>query len=189
MVQIPSFRHSNAVKFQKYFRTFYLQILGQRHGVIISVQPITGRSEVWREIYIFHTFLLFVFFFRLSVPKVLFTRARLTGKQAQIFFGACVICVRCFEGMRSDPLLHKRPIKKAGVDMFWRCAFGPCRSTHAFKTNNKICQLWPLILECIPKLLEFYRFLFTKSNFLLISSSLNRVMVYIKIWGELGFVH
>ena len=40
IVRILTFRHGTAIKFLKNLRTFLFLIFGQRHGVIISVQPI-----------------------------------------------------------------------------------------------------------------------------------------------------
>ena len=59
-IRILSIHRSSTLKFLKYFWTHSFLNFGQPHGVIISVQPIKGRAEKWREIYFSQYFLLFV---------------------------------------------------------------------------------------------------------------------------------
>ena len=44
-IRILSFQRGTTLKFLKYFRTFFISILGQRHGVIIPVKPIRMQSR------------------------------------------------------------------------------------------------------------------------------------------------
>ena len=53
------FQRHNTLKFQKNCKNFFVLILGQRHGVMISVQPIRKGAENWREI----SFILFIYCF------------------------------------------------------------------------------------------------------------------------------
>ena len=39
------FQRGTTLKFLKYFRTFFVSILGQRHGVIIPVKPIRMQPQ------------------------------------------------------------------------------------------------------------------------------------------------
>ena len=81
IVRKRCFQRHNTLKFQKNFKNFFVLILRQRHGVIISVQPIRkvlrsgGRS------------LLFC----------LFTAFSLNQPTSAKSFQACWLC---FEGMR-----------------------------------------------------------------------------------------
>ena len=50
IVRKGCFQRGSTLNFLKNFRTFSVSILGQCHGVIISVKPISKRPR-WREIY------------------------------------------------------------------------------------------------------------------------------------------
>ena len=60
IVRNGCFQQGTTLKFLKYFRTFFVSILGQRHGVIIPVKPIRNCFEEWREILANLFFCLFV---------------------------------------------------------------------------------------------------------------------------------
>ena len=45
IVRNGCFQRGTTLKFLKYFRTFFVSILGQRHGVIIPVKPIRIQSR------------------------------------------------------------------------------------------------------------------------------------------------
>ena len=45
IVKYPCFQRGSTLNFLKNFRTFFREILVQRHGVIISVQPIRKQAE------------------------------------------------------------------------------------------------------------------------------------------------
>ena len=89
-IRILSFHRSSTLKFLKYFWTHSFLNFGQRHGVIISVQPIKGRAEKWREIYFSQYFLLFVL--KACVLHVCASLLRLEMHARRHVLKACVPC-------------------------------------------------------------------------------------------------
>ena len=60
IVRNGCFQRGTTLKFLKYFRTFFVSILGQRHGVIILFEPIrNGLSNGGKYLEIYFLFVCF----------------------------------------------------------------------------------------------------------------------------------
>ena len=115
-IGILSFHRGSTLKFLKNFWTFFLLNFGQCHGVIISLQPIRNILEKLRETCKFVCLLVFAW-------------AVMPGRSYP-----CLLVL-------ADPARLGRSVRMmapppAAHTCFEGALFGPCRSTHAFKTNN-----------------------------------------------------
>ena len=95
IVRNGCFQRGTTLKFLKYFRTFFVSILGQRHGVIIPVKPIRMQPQSGGKS---------IFCASNMVCLLVFALSSHAGSLLPLF--TCVLEVRIQAGMCSCALRH-----------------------------------------------------------------------------------